>query len=198
MAVVANLLAAPAVAPATVLGVLAALVAPVAPTVAGGCAWLAGWPAAWLIAVADRAAAVPGAALPWPAGTAGALLMVGALGGVAVVVRRRRPRAVLLAALAGATVVIVPTRFVPPGWPPSGWVIVACDVGQGDAVVLATARPGWVVLVDTGPADGPVDACLARLGVRGIALVLLSHLHADHVGGLVGALRGRPGRRRSP
>jgi competence protein ComEC len=192
VAVLANLLAAPAVAPATVLGVLAALVAPVAPTAAGGCAWLAGWPAAWLIAVADRAAAVPGAALPWPTGTVGALLMVGALGGVAVVARRPRPRAVLLAALAGATVVIVPTRLVPPGWPPSGWVIVACDVGQGDAVVLATARPGWVVLVDTGPADGPVDACLARLGVRGIALVLLSHLHADHVGGLVGALRGRP------
>ena len=76
VAVVANLLAAPAVAPATVLGVLAALVAPVAPAVAGACAWLAGWPAAWLIAVADRAAAVPGAALPWPAGPAGALLMV--------------------------------------------------------------------------------------------------------------------------
>ena len=28
--------------------------------------------------------------------------------------------------------------------------------------------------------------------MRGIALVLLSHLHADHVGGLAGALRGRP------
>ena len=141
--------------------------------------------------MADRAAAVPGAALPWPAGTAGALLMVGALGGIAVVARSRRRRAVLLAVLAGAAVVVVPTRLAPPGWPPAGWVIVACDVGQGDAVVLATARPGWVVLVDAGPADGPIDACLARLGVRGIALVLLSHLHADHVGGLAGALRGR-------
>ena len=191
VAVIANLLAAPAVAPATVLGVLAALVAPVAPAAASACAWLAGWPAAWLIAVADRAAAVPGAALPWPAGPVGALLMVAVLGGIAVVARTRRRRAVLLAVLAGTTVVIVPTRLVPPGWPPAGWVIVACDVGQGDAVVLATARPGWVVLVDAGPADGPIDACLARLGVRGIALVLLSHLHADHVGGLAGALRGR-------
>ena len=118
--------------------------------------------------------------------------MVGALAGIALVARSRRRRAVLLAALAGAAVVIVPTRLAPPGWPPTGWVIVACDVGQGDAVVLATARPGWVVLVDAGPADGPIDACLARLGVRGIALVLLSHLHADHVGGLAGALRGRP------
>jgi competence protein ComEC len=80
---------------------------------------------------------------------------------------------------------------VPPGWPPPGWTAVACDVGQGDAIVLATGRPGWVVLVDAGPDDGPVDACLDRLGVQGIALVVLSHLHADHVGGLAGALRDR-------
>jgi competence protein ComEC len=80
---------------------------------------------------------------------------------------------------------------VPPGWPPPGWAVVACDVGQGDAIVLATGRPGWVVLVDAGPDDGPVDACLDRLGVQGIALVVLSHLHADHVGGLAGALRDR-------
>ncbi len=70
--------------------------------------------------------------------------------------------------------------------------MVACDVGQGDAVVLATGRPGWAVLVDTGPEDGLVDACLDRLGVQALALVVLSHLHADHVGGLDGALRDRP------
>jgi competence protein ComEC len=69
--------------------------------------------------------------------------------------------------------------------------MVACDVGQGDAVVLATGRPGWVVLVDAGPDDGPVDACLDRLGVQGIAMVVLSHLHADHIGGLAGAMRDR-------
>ncbi|HEY0812871.1 MAG TPA: ComEC/Rec2 family competence protein [Pseudonocardia sp.] len=192
VAVVANLLAAPAVAPATVLGVLAALVAPLAPPIARGCVWLAGWPAAWLIAVAEQAAAVPGAVVPWPAGAVGALLMVAALGAAAAVCRSRRRRAVLLAALAGVTLVVVPARLAPLGWPPPGWVIVACDVGQGDALVLATARPGWVVLVDAGPEDRPIDTCLARLGVRGIALVLLSHLHADHVGGLAGALHGRP------
>src|SRR4030095_11058084 len=59
------------------------------------------------------------------------------------VARTRRRRSVLLAVLAGTTIVIVPTRIVPPGWPPVGWVVVACDVGQGDALVLATARPGW-------------------------------------------------------
>jgi competence protein ComEC len=139
VAIVASLLVAP-LSLRTVLGVLAALAAPVVPPVARGCVWLAGWPAAWLVAVADRAAAVPGTALPWPAGAAGALLMVGALGLLALVGRARRRRAVLLAALAGATVVIVPTRLIPPGWPPAGWAVVACDVGQGDAIVDSPPR----------------------------------------------------------
>jgi competence protein ComEC len=69
--------------------------------------------------------------------------------------------------------------------------MVACDVGQGDAVVLATAEPGRAVLVDTGPDPAPVSACLDRLGVRRLALVMISHLHADHIGGLLGALQGR-------
>ena len=58
--VAANLLAVPAVAPATVLGVVAALVSPVSPPAAQLCARLAGPAADWLVAVADRAAAVPG------------------------------------------------------------------------------------------------------------------------------------------
>ncbi len=47
------------------------------------------------------------------------------------------------------------------------------------------------MLVDTGSDPGPVSACLDRLGIRRLALVVISRLHADHVGGLVGALRGR-------
>jgi competence protein ComEC len=191
VAVLANLLAVPAVAPATVLGVLAAVLSPLGAPLAQACAWAAGPAVGWLVLLADRSAAVPGAVLGWPGGVAGALLL-----GVLVLVllvlgRSPRWRAVLLAVALGLALVLVPTRVAPPGWPPPGWSVVACDVGQGDALVLATGRPGWVVLVDAGPDDGPVDACLDRLGVQGISLVVLSHLHADHVGGLAGALRGR-------
>jgi competence protein ComEC len=192
IAVVANLLAVPAVAPATVLGVLAAVLSPLGSAPAQACAWLAGPAVGWLVQVADRTAAVPGAVLPWPDGLTGALLLAGLVLVLLVLGRSRRWRAMLLAVLVGLGLVLVPTRLVPPGWPPAGWAVVACDVGQGDAVVLATGRPGWVVLVDAGPGDGPVDACLDRLGVQGIAMVVLSHLHADHVGGLAGAVRGRP------
>jgi competence protein ComEC len=191
VAVVANLLAVPAVAPATVLGVVAALVSPVAPWLAHVLAWLAGPAVGWLVLVADRAAAVPGAVLPWPDGAPGALLLVAALAVLALVWRWRSGRALLVAVLLGLALVLVPTRLVPVGWPPAGWAVVACDVGQGDAVVLATGDPGRAVLVDAGPDTGPVDACLDRLGVHTLALVVLSHLHADHVGGLAGALRDR-------
>ena len=192
VSVLANLLAAPAVAPATVLGVLAALVSPVAAPVAQALAWAAGPFVGWLALVADRSAGVSRAAIPWPKGVGGALLLLAVLVALVLFGRAPRRRALLVAVLLGLALVLVPTRLVPPGWPPAGWAVVACDVGQGDALVLATGRPGWVVLVDAGPDDGLVDACLRRLGVEGIALVVVSHLHADHVGGLAGALRGRP------
>ncbi len=192
VSVVANLLAAPAVAPATVLGVLAAVVSPFSPDAAQGCAWLAGPAVRWLVLVADRSAAVPGGTVPWPDGLTGALLLTGILLVLLVLARIRRVRALLLAVLVGLALVLVPTRVVPPGWPPPGWTVVACDVGQGDALVLATGVPGWVVVVDAGPQDGPTDACLDRLGVHGISLLLVSHLHADHMGGIGGALRDRP------
>jgi len=79
---------------------------------------------------------------------------------------------------------------VAPGWPPQGWLMVACDVGQGDALVLAAGRSGAVV-VDAGPDPRLIDRCLRDLGVERVALVVLTHLHADHVEGLPGVLRGR-------
>ncbi|WP_255621757.1 ComEC/Rec2 family competence protein [Pseudonocardia sp. DSM 110487] len=191
VAVVANLLAVPAVAPATVLGVLAAVLSPLAALPAQVCAWAAGPALWWLVLVADRSAAVPGAVLDWPGGLPGAALLGLLVLGLLWFGRSPRWQALLVAVALGFALVLVPTRIVPPGWPPPGWAVVACDVGQGDAVVLATGRPGWVVLVDAGPDPGPVDACLDRLGVQGISLVVLSHLHADHVGGLAGALRDR-------
>lgn len=192
IAVLANLLAVPAVAPATVLGVLAALTSPLGAALAQACAWLAGPAVGWLVMVADRAAGVSGAALPWPDGVLGAVLLLAVIGVLWWLGRSPRRRALMLAVSLGLALVLVPTRLVPPGWPPAAWSVVACDVGQGDALVLATGRPGWVVLVDAGPDAGLVDSCLRRLDVQGIALAIVSHLHADHIGGLAGALRGRP------
>jgi len=77
-----------------------------------------------------------------------------------------------------------------PGWPPAGWVLVACDVGQGDGLVL-DAGHGQAVVVDTGPDPRLMDRCLTRLGVDRLPVVMLTHFHADHVNGLPAVLRGR-------
>ncbi|MCA1675173.1 MAG: MBL fold metallo-hydrolase, partial [Actinobacteria bacterium] len=145
----------------------------------------------WLVWVGRQGAAVPDGVVRWPDGTAGGLALAVLVVMVLLVLRAHRLRVLVAAAVLGALVVVVPTRYVPPGWPAPGWMVVACDVGQGDAVVLATAEPRTAVLVDAGPQDAPVSACLNRLGIRHLALVVLSHLHADHLGGLAGALQGR-------
>ncbi len=191
VAILTNLLAAPAVAPATVLGVLAAIVAAVHPPAAVLVVHLAGPVVSWLVGVGHQGAAIPGGVVRWPQGSIGALVLAVIVLTGLLAMRAHRLRVLVAAGLVGALLVLVPTRFVSAGWPAAGWAMVSCDVGQGDAVVLATAEPGRAVLIDAGPDPGPVSGCLDRLGVRRLALVVISHLHADHIGGLVGALRGR-------
>jgi competence protein ComEC len=190
VAVPANLLVAPAVAPATVLGVLATAAGPLDGGVARVLAAAAGVPVWWVAQVARHAAAVPGSAVDWPGSVSGALLLTAASLALVLIGRllaRRPARAAGAAAVLGVALVVPATS---PGWPPPGWVLAVCDVGQGDALVLAVTHRTAVV-VDAGPDPEAVDQCLRRLGVARVPIVLLTHLHADHVEGLPGVLRGR-------
>jgi competence protein ComEC len=171
--------------------VLAAVVAPVAPWFAELLVRLAGPEADWLIFVAGHAAGVPGAVIGWPDGWLGGLLLAGCLALTVAALRRRRLRLLVAVALAGLLVVVIPIRVAAPGWPPDGWALVACDVGQGDALVLATGDAGRAVVVDAGPEAAPLTGCLDRLDVSRVPLVVLSHLHADHIGGLDAVLDDR-------
>ena len=190
VAVPANLLAAPAVPPATVLGVLAAVLSAVWAGGAHAVALLAGLPAAWIVAIAEHGAALPAAAVSWPGGATGGSILCGALVALAWAGRYAPVRRAALAAAVGALLIALPAQALDPAWPPAGWLLVACDVGQGDALVLA-AGPGAAVVVDTGPDPAAVDGCLRRLDIRRIPLLVLTHLHADHIGGLPGVLHGR-------
>lgn len=186
-AVPANLLAGPLVAPATVLGVAAALVSPVLPLLTGVLAWVGALPTTGIARVAHAAADLPGAAVQWRWGWVAAALGALALGMLLRVLLQSWLASVLVV-LALAVALFRPL----PGstWPPPDWVLAACDVGQGDATALR-AGPGSAVVVDAGPDPVLVDRCLDRLGVQEVPLLVVTHLHADHVGGVRGVSAGR-------
>ncbi|MEV6053985.1 ComEC/Rec2 family competence protein [Streptomyces sp. NPDC052107] len=194
VAVPCNLLAEVAVAPATVLGFTALMTAPVATAPAKALAWCASWPAEWIAGVARTGAALPGAGVDWPGSWPGALLLAAVT--VAVVLAGRRlTRHPWWCGLLGVLLLLAVVRPAPltrviTGWPPPGWRFAMCDVGQGDATVLA-AGDGAGVVVDAGPDPALVDHCLRQLGITRIPLLVLTHFHADHVAGLPGVLRGR-------
>lgn len=194
VAVPCNLLAEFAVAPATVLGFAALAAAPWAMPAAEALAWCAGLPTGWIAGIARAGAGLPGAAVDWPGTVWGALLLACAVA-AAVLAARRLPGRPWLCGLCALLLVLVVVRPPPlvrvvTGWPPPGWRYAMCDVGQGDATVLA-AGDGAAVVVDAGPDPVLADRCLRGLGVTRVPLVILTHFHADHVAGLPGVLRGR-------
>ncbi|MFF8604727.1 ComEC/Rec2 family competence protein [Streptomyces sp. NPDC015346] len=194
VAIPCNLLAEAAVAPATILGFAALALAPVWLPAAEAVAEVAGWPAGWIAGVARTGAALPGAEVAWPGGWWGGLLLAGLFGLVALAAWKlpyRRKAALGCVVLLLLAVVRPPPliRWVT-GWPPPGWTYAMCQVGQGDATVLA-AGGDTAVVVDAGPDPALVDTCLRDLGIRRVPLLVLTHFHADHVAGLPGVLRGR-------
>jgi competence protein ComEC len=190
VAVTANLVVAWAVGPATVLGLLGGMVAVLWAPLGQVVATPAGWCASWIIAVARTSAGLPVAALAWsPGGISVAVLTLGCVA-VALALGTALARRGLVLGFSSVLVAVMLVPLPTPGWPPRGWVLVACDVGQGDGLVLNLGG-GNAVVVDAGPDPDLMDACLDRLGIRGVPIVVLSHFHADHVDGLPGVLAGR-------
>jgi len=73
---------------------------------------------------------------------------------------------------------------------PGDWDLAACDVGQGDAMLVRVDAA--IALIDTGPDPAALDRCLALLGIGRIDLLVITHWDADHAGGAA-AVAGRVG-----
>ena len=193
--VIANLLAGPMVAPVTVLGIFAIVLSPVTPFLVGPISWLASL-GTWAIeTVAIFFAELPIAAFPWLTGIPAALLSIVLilatgfwLKAKSMPARQIGVSAVVVIAVATISVPAA-SEVLPRSWPIADWTVVACDVGQGDALVIQSL--GRTSVVDVGRDPKLIDDCLKDLKIRQIDLLVLTHFDADHVGGLSGALENR-------
>jgi len=179
-----------------VLGLLAALTTPISQALGTLIAWLAGCFAHLIAVIAKTCAAIDWLTIPWPTGKLGiflALLTVSGIIQIGVVWRRlpasQQSQAVSLIAAALPLLWLTPTLELK-HWPPPNWVMVSCDVGQGDATVIRVG-PNEAVVVDVGGDPKAIDQCLKDLRIKQIPVLLLTHFHADHVGGLAGAIGNR-------
>lgn len=186
----ANLLAAPAAPVATVVGLIVCLVGTLCPPVAAVLGWLVWLPSWWIAFVATSVAGLPGVRVPWVAGIPGVILLVGltAVALVAVLARKRTrlrrlsAAAVVIALVGGYGGVLVGSLGGVRNALPTNWTVAACDVGQGDAIVVRDHTS--FALVDLGPEPEPLERCLNGLGVTRLDLVVLTHFDLDHVGGV--------------
>lgn len=191
VALIANALAGPFVGPATVLGFAAAGCSLISADLAAVAGAAAAWSAQPIIWIARLGAELPGAAMTWPVTAAGLTWLAVAALAAGWLMAGLLARRWLVLVLSLLLVLGLTRPATPPGWPPRGWIFVACEVGQGDGLVVKiTDRQA--VLVDTGPDPPAVLRCLDQLGVEQIPLLVLTHFHADHMGGAAQVLDSRP------
>jgi competence protein ComEC len=195
-AIPANMLAVPLAGPTMILGLLAALATPASSTLGTLIAWSAGCFAQLIAVIAQSCSAISWLTIPWPTGKFGIVLALLAISGglqIALAWRRlstiKQSQSLSLALAALALLWINPTLTLKP-WPPPNWVMVSCDVGQGDATVIRVGR-NEAVVIDVGSEPSAIDRCLTSLHIKRIPVLLLTHFHADHVGGLEGAFHKR-------
>lgn len=180
----ANVLAMPAVPLITIGGLLIVVFGFASLPLAQFIAAVTALPAQWIINVAAWAS--------HPLRASPILLMALSIAVISVIVFLRRTGALRKIAIAGFILSAGSAIFLwfsaRQPWAPTDWSLVMCDVGQGDGLVLRD-HSGIAIAIDTGSRDGGFGECLAELGVEELAAVVMTHFHADHVGGLQNVLQ---------
>jgi competence protein ComEC len=181
MSVIANLMAAPFVAPITIVGFIAALFSPFAPLLSTVLIWFIRFPAGVIALIAQWASSFP--VLTLRTGKIGFLIV--ALFVLGSWLLKKWFKHIIIFTL----VVLISITWLQ-RWPGGDWQVANCDIGQGDSMVINLGNHQGIV-IDVGPDPVAEDRCLKALGIKEIPLLILSHFHADHVAGLSGALKKR-------
>jgi competence protein ComEC len=181
MSVIANLLAAPFVAPITIVGFIAALFSPIVPLLSTVLIWFIRFPAGAIALIAHWASSFP--VLTLRTGKIGFLIVaVFTLGSWLL---KKWFKHIIIFTL----VILISITWLQ-RWPGGDWQVANCDIGQGDSMVINLGNHRGIV-IDVGPDAVAEDRCLKALGINEIPLLILSHFHADHVAGLPGAIKKR-------
>ena len=181
MSIIANILAAPVVAPITIVGFIAALFSPFAPFISTMLIWFIRFPASFIVGVAHRISDFP--VLTIHNGKVGFSIVAVILAMMWLFKKSWKKTSAV------ALVLILSLTWIQ-RWPANNWQIANCDVGQGDSMVINLGS-GRAIVIDVGPDARAEDKCLRNLGIKQIPLLILSHFHADHVGGLSGLTSNR-------
>jgi competence protein ComEC len=210
----ANVLAAPAVAPAMWLGMLTGIAGQVPVLPVEPINWLNSLCLAYIAQIAHWLAA-PGWALLtvhldsiWSIAAAYVALLVGMEAFLRWLGTRRgrrsdagaprRPVRLKWMRLGVPTLLLGLAAVLALAWPfgagspstisRSDLAVRVLDVGQGDSILL-DPPDGAPILVDTGPPEDGVEDRLSQLGIHSLAAIVISHDQSDHAGDL-GALLG--------
>ncbi|MEX0953335.1 MAG: ComEC/Rec2 family competence protein [Nitriliruptoraceae bacterium] len=178
----ANVIAVPAAMIAAAVSFVATAVAVVHVGVASALLWVAAWPARIVIWSAYRfadTAAIVDVTRAWT--------VVALVTGCGWIVARPRGRVSRVLVVATVVALLMTSLPIAGGWlPRRDLTVTAIDVGQGDAFLVES--PGARILVDAG-GDATAARWLRSHGRRHVDVVVVTHPHLDHVGGVAEVLR---------
>jgi len=176
----ANILVAPAIAPITILGFIAALMSPGVGFISHFIILVITPFANWIVWVCERMN-------KFSVVTFNQSRVFSVIFLILVILFLTRKRIIAIFVLAIFILQLLLSSYL---WPGPGWQIANCDVGQGDGLVVNLGQ-GSGLVIDTGPDPVKIDRCLHQLKIRKIPLLVLTHFHADHVGGVSSVIKDR-------
>lgn len=197
-AVAANFAIVPCAGATMILGMAQLLCFPL-PLFAQALANLNDWILGWMIGVVEVVAGLPAGSIPMTPAPAWAIAGYAAALVAAVGAWRAKAKTAAAAFIFAGVILVL----APPVDPDRRLRITVLDVGQADGIVLQTPH-GHTLLVDAGGkleqgrgADSSAERVgqrivvpfLRRSGVRRIDVMILSHPHGDHAGGMAPVLR---------